>query len=124
MVGNINLSLTSLTRRDFNISAVPELFGVRVSVAAHAHAQVDPVCRAGSALAIPRCRVELVVSRVPARVARVCTPSGLKYKKHARAAERGRTVRNVGLTLIHKDRQMGYINTIGTNNTDHQTAVR
>ena len=64
----------SLTRRDFNVGAVPELLGVSVPVAAHTHTQRDPVRRVGGALAAPRRRVELVVSRVPARVASVCTP--------------------------------------------------
>ena len=43
----------SLTGRDLNIGAVPELLGIGVSITTHAHAHVDPVCRAGGAPAVP-----------------------------------------------------------------------
>ena len=62
----------SLTGRDLNVRAVPELLRVGVSVAAHAHVCVDPVRRVGGALAAPRRRVEVVVPGVLARVASVC----------------------------------------------------
>ena len=65
-----------LTGRDLDVGAVPVLLGVKVSVAAQTQTQSDPVSGVGGALAAPRRRVELVVSRVRARVASVCTPSG------------------------------------------------
>ena len=75
----------SLTRRDLNVGAVPELLGVGISITTHAHAHVDPVCRVGGALAVPRRRIELVVSGVLARVARVCVCAIDSTKRKVRA---------------------------------------
>ena len=79
----------TLTGSDLNVGAVPEFLGVRVSIATQAYAHVDPVCRAGGTLAVPRRRVELVVSRVPARVSRVCTPSSRPEKANTCRGARG-----------------------------------
>lgn len=64
--------MRSLTGRNRDIGAVPELLRVSVAIAALPDGLVDPVSLGRGARAGPRGRVELGVSLVLARVAGVC----------------------------------------------------